>query len=128
MKKALIIFSLLLISFSVYARGKSEKDSTVYIFGASISFSDTVVYFTEIQQIDEVVVEKGFLPGRQLYSYELKDYMSYKEKMPGRISVIYFSDKRKDLEKKEKDIKKRLETKEKMTVRYLGGKFKFTKH
>ena len=116
------------MTLSGSARGKSEKDSVVYIFGASISFSDTIVYFTEIQQIDDVVVEKGFLPNRQLYSYELKDYMSFKENMPGRISVIYFSDKQKDLVKKEKDIKKRLETKENMTVRYLGGKFKFTKH
>lgn len=128
MKKILLISLLLLMTLSGYARGKSEKDSVVYIFGASISFSDTIVYFTEIQQIDDVVVEKGFLPNRQLYSYELKDYMSFKENMPGRISVIYFSDKQKDLVKKEKDIKKRLETKENMTVRYLGGKFKFTKH
>ena len=128
MKKILLISLLLLMTLSGYARGKSEKDSVVYIFGASISFSDTIVYFTEIQQIDDVVVEKGFLPNRQLDSYELKDYMSFKENMPGRISVIYFSDKQKDLVKKEKDIKKRLETKENMTVRYLGGKFKFTKH
>lgn len=128
MKKLLIIFFLLFLSFSGYARGKNEKDSVVYIFGASISFSDSVVYFTEIQKFDDVVVEKSFLPNRQLYSYELKDYMSYKEGMPGRISVIYFSDKLKDLEKKEKNIKKRLETKENMTVRYLGSKFKFTKH
>ena len=128
MKKILLISLLLLMTLSGYARGKSEKDSVVYIFGASLSFSDTIVYFTEIQQMDDVVVEKGFLPNRQLYSYELKDYMSFKESMPGRISVIYFSDKRKDLVKKEKEIKKRLETKENMTVRYLGGKFKFTKH
>lgn len=128
MKKILLISFLLLITLTGYARGKSEKDSVVYIFGASISFSDTIVYFTEIQEIDDVVAEKGFLPNRQLYSYELKDYMSFKENMPGRISVIYFSDKKKDLLKKEKAIKKRLETKENMTVRYLGGKFKFTKH
>ena len=47
--------------------------------------------------------------------------------MPGRISVIYFDEKRLNLEKKETKIKKRLVEKENMTVRYLGGKFKFIK-
>ena len=112
----------------MFARGKNEKDSVLYVMGASISFSDTVVYFTEIQELDGVLLEKGLMPNRQLYSYELKDYMSAKENMPGRISVIFYSEKRKELEKKEKNVKKRLETKENMTVRYLGGKFKFTKH
>ncbi|MBO7301258.1 MAG: hypothetical protein J6U58_00945 [Bacteroidaceae bacterium] len=127
MKKLLIIFFLSFVALSGYARGKSDKDSLVYIFGASLSFSDSVVYFTEIQQIDDVISEKGFLQNRQLYSYELKDYMSSNEGMPGRISVIYFADKLKDLEKKEKNVKKHLETKENMIVRYLGSKFKFTK-
>lgn len=128
MKKILAIFLFLLVAFSGYARSKNEKDSVVFVMGASISFSDSVVYFTEIQKFDGFVLEKGFLPNRQLYSYELKDYMSYQENMPGRISIIYFSDKRKELEKKEKDMKKRLETKENKTVRYLGNKFMFTRH
>ena len=128
MKKLFLISFLMLAVCSVFARGKNEKDSVLYVMGASISFSDTVVYFTEIQELDGVLLEKGLMPNRQLYSYELKDYMSAKENMPGRISVIFYSEKRKELEKKEKNVKKRLETKENMTVRYLGGKFKFTKH
>ena len=47
--------------------------------------------------------------------------------MPGRTSVIYFSDKRSKLEKQEAKIRKRLVEKEGKTVRYLGDKFKFVK-
>ena len=92
-----------------------------------MSFSDSIVYFTEIQKVDNVVLKNGFLPNRQFYAYELKDYMNFKENMPGRISVIYFDEKRSGMEKKEQKIKKRLVEKEGKTVRYLGDKFMFTK-
>ena len=53
--------------------------------------------------------------------------MNFQEKMPGRTSVVFFSEKRADLVKKEAKIKKRLVEKQGKTVRYLGDKFKFTK-
>ena len=103
------------------------KEVPVYILGASISFSDSIVYFTEIQKLDNVVLENGFLPHRQYYAYELKDYMSFEENIPGRISVVYFDEKRSKLEKKEQKIKKHLMEKENKIIRYLGDKFKFVK-
>jgi hypothetical protein len=93
-----------------------------------MAFTDSVVYFTEIQHVEGAVLENGFLPNRHLYSYELKDYMSYAKGMPGRTSFIIFSEKRSKLEKKEQKIKKRLIERENKTVRYLGDSFKFTKH
>lgn len=131
MKRTLFILLLLIFVSSVGVardkKNKKEKEVPVYILGASISFSDSVAYFTEIQQLDGVYVENGFLPYRQYYAYQLKDYMNFKENMPGRISVIYFDEKRSKLEKKEAKIKKRLIEKENAAVRYLGDKFKFVK-
>ena len=134
MRKTLFIFLLLLAPMMIFARGKKETKKvkevepvTVYIWGASMSFSDSIVYFTEIQKLDAVVMENGFLPYRQYYAYELKDHMNFEENMPGRISMIYFDEKLKKLEKKEQKIKKHLMEKEGKTVRYLGDKFKFVK-
>lgn len=140
MKKIVSIFLLicLVLPGIVMAKGdndkKAKKESKkevatdVYVLGVSLAFPDSVVYFTEIQRIEDVVLENGFLPGRHLYSYELKDYMSYAKGMPGRTSFIIFSEKRAKLEKKEQKIKKRLIEREGKTVRYLGDSFKFTKH
>ncbi len=134
MRKTLFIFLLLLAPMMVFARGKKETKKvkevepvTVYIWGASMSFSDSIVYFTEIQKLDAVVMENGFLPYRQYYAYELKDHMNFEENMPGRISMIYFDEKLKKLEKKEQKIKKHLMEKENKIIRYLGDKFKFVK-
>ena len=134
MRKTLFIFLLLLAPMMIFARVKKETKKvkevepvTVYIWGASMSFSDSIVYFTEIQKLDAVVMENGFLPYRQYYAYELKDHMNFEENMPGRISMIYFDEKLKKLEKKEQKIKKHLIEKENKIIRYLGDKFKFVK-
>jgi hypothetical protein len=131
MRKAIFIFLFAFIAAVGIARDKkndkNEKVLPVYIWGASISFSDTIAYFTEIQELDNVVLVNDLLPHRQYYAYQLKDYMNFEENMPGRISVIYFEKKRHKLEQKEAKIKKRLVEKDNMTVRYLGDKFKFVK-
>lgn len=131
MRKSLFILLFVLIAAVGVAREKKDnnkvKEVSVYILGASVSFSDSIVYFTEIQKLDNVVLENGFLPHRQYYAYELKDYMSFEENIPGRISVVYFDEKRSKLEKKEQKIKKHLMEKENKIIRYLGDKFKFVK-
>ena len=131
MRKSLFILLFVLIAALGVAREKKDnnkvKEVPVYILGASVSFSDSIVYFTEIQKLDNVVLENGFLPHRQYYAYELKDYMSFEENIPGRISVVYFDEKRSKLEKKEQKIKKHLMEKENKIIRYLGDKFKFVK-
>lgn len=129
----LFVLCLLVPSLS-FAKGGKRKEAKkkivteVYVFGVSLSFTDSVAYFTEIQHIDGAIIEDKMLPNRHLYSYELKDYMSYEEGKPGRTSFIYFSDKRSKLEKKELKVRKRLLYDGEKIVRYLGSKFKFTKH
>lgn len=126
MNKPFIIFLFTL--FATVSLQAKSKDG-VYIFGASISFSDSIVYFTEIQYLDSVKLEKDtrFLPSRQHYAYELKDFMSFNKNLPGRTSVIFFSKKEAKLQKKEAKLKKRLNKKQGKVVRYLGNQFQFTK-
>ena len=129
----ILLMCLVIPSLSFAKDGKTKErkkkvQTEVYVWGVSLSFSDSVVYFTEIQHIEGAIIEDKLLPNRHLYAYELKDYMSYEENMPGRTSFIYFSDKRSKLEKKEQKVKKRLVEGGEKTVRYLGDRFKFTKH
>ncbi len=127
MKKSFIIASLLM--FFVVGTVFAKNEGGVYIMGVSYSFSDTVAYFTEVQFVEGVKLDKKtkFLPHRQHYAYELKDYMSFKENMPGRTSMIYFSKKEASLKKKETKLRNRLQNKDGKVVRYLGDKFRFTK-
>ena len=126
--KKLYIFIIALLFVPAVMSAKKDKD-VVYLFGTSYSYNDSIVYFTEIQPLEGIKLQKRsrILPDRQHYAYELKDYMNFKEGKPGRISVIYFSKKRSKLEKVEAKVKKRLLHKEEKKVLYLGDKFKFTK-
>ena len=128
MKKIFVVlFMTLLATSSVKAAG--DDDNVVYVWGASYSFTDSIVYFTEIQPLEGLELTKGtcFLPHRQFYAYELKDYMNFNENMPGRTSIIFFSKKRSTLEKKAEKVKRRMVEVEGKTVRYLGDRFRFVK-
>lgn len=70
-------------------------------FGVAASFNDTVVYFTDIQVLDSVKLDKGgFLPKRDLYTYQLKNYLEYDLKSLDYTCIdLLFLKTRKKLEK-----------------------------
>lgn len=64
------------------------------------SFADTVVYYTPIQLLDSVQLTKNnFLPRREMYSYQMKNYLEYTLKKENYTCMIYFSENKKKLEK-----------------------------
>lgn len=85
---------------------KKEKEKQVYAFGVAASFNDTIVYYTEIQMLDSVVLDKrGFLPQRELYSYQLKNYLEYELVKPDYTCMIYFSENKNKLQKEASKVK-----------------------
>lgn len=83
-----------------------QKEKAVYAFGVAASFNDTVVYYTGIQVLDSVKLNKnGFLPQRELYSYQLKNYVEYDLKKPDYTCMIYFSESKVKLEKEAGKVK-----------------------
>ena len=90
------LFCLLLVASIVLpALAKAPKDKHkygVYITGVSASFSDSLVYFTNIQYVDSAAVdEKGLLAGRAEYSMQLKDYLESNNKLKNRTCFVYYN-------------------------------------
>lgn len=110
MKYVRILFAVALVfmvcsAFS-FKKGKGGAEKPVYAFGVAASFNDTVVYFTDIQVLDSVALDKnGFLPKRDLYAYQLKNYLEYDLKSPDYTCMIYFSESKKKLEKEASKVK-----------------------
>ena len=101
MKYVKILFAIALV-FTLCSAFSIKKGShkPVYAFGVSASFTDTVVYYTDIQLIDSVHLDKnGFLPHRELYSYQFKNFLELDMNQPNRTCMIYFSDSKKKLDK-----------------------------
>jgi hypothetical protein len=99
MKFAKIAFSLLLAFVICSAFSFKKEAKVVYAFGVSTSFTDTTFFYTDIQVLDSVQLKNGFLPQRDLYSYQLKNYLEVDKGLPNRTCMIYFSQNKKKLDK-----------------------------
>ena len=130
MKYVKILFAIALV-FTMCSAFSLKKDHSkpVYAFGISASFTDTVVYFTDIQILDSAKVSKeGFLVHRELYSYQLKNYLEDNQLQENSTCMIYFSENRKKLEKEATKILNKYKKNNRMTVsRIDSDNFRFTK-
>ena len=108
---------------------KKGHSKTVYAFGIAASFTDTVVYFTDIQILDSAKVSKeGFLTHRDLYSYQLKNYLEDNLLQQNSTCMIYFSENKSKLEKEATKILNKYKKSRNMTVtRIEADTFRFTK-
>ena len=83
----------------------------------------------DIQILDSAKVSKeGFLAHRELYSYQLKNYLEDNQLQQNSTCMIYFSENRKKLEKEATKILNKYKKNNRMTVsRIDSDKFRFTK-
>lgn len=115
-KIALPLLMVLMI-LSGFSLKKGEK--AVYAFGLSASFTDTVVFYTEVQVLDSVKLDKGFLPQRDLYSYQLKNYLEYQKGETKRTCMIYFSENKAKLMKERSSILNKYKKKQSVALREI---------
>ena len=113
-------------------QAKNYVTPKAYMFGFSASFNDSIVYFTDIQEVDSVwfMQKRKLLAGRASYSSQLREYCDNKLGMEKRTCVVISSEKRKDVEKKYEKMK-RMYTQNKKGVLYdvrfiNSSDFKFT--
>lgn len=90
------------------ASAKNHVVPKAYMFGFVASFNDSIIHFTDIQEVDSVwlMSKKDMLAGRSNYSYQLRNYCTQQLGMPNRTVVVVSSTKRKQVEKKLAKMKK----------------------
>ncbi len=119
------------VSIVVGATAKKSKDKNkygVYMAGVSASFTDSLVYFTDIQFLDSAQVDgKGFLVGRSQYSVQLKDYLETKEGGKNRTCFMFFNLKKNKLQKELQKLKEKYNKGKNMVLKDVNPEFKFEK-
>ena len=127
MKRNFILTLIVLVSACVFSAFtgsdavlKKKPTTGVYVFGFSASFTDSTVYFTPIQYLDGVVLEKKtkFLPGAPEYSYQLKDYLEQQRGEKNRVCAIFADETKAKAEKHFINVRKRY-LNQKMNVVFL---------
>lgn len=129
MKYVKILFAVVFVFTLCTAFSLKDGHKPVYAFGVSASFTDTVIYYTDIQVLDSVALDKnGFLPHRDLYSYQLKNYLELEKGLPNRTCMIYFSENKKKLSKEAANVLGKYRKNKTITVREIeAGSFQFKK-
>ena len=91
-----------LILAGINAEAKKTMVPKMYMFGISASFTDSIVFFTNVQEVDSAWIESKnkFLLDRHIYSAQLRDYLANTLQMPHRTSIVYYDTNRAKLEKK----------------------------
>ena len=106
--RMILVAAVSVVLFSAFTMKGGDKP--VYVFGVGASFKDSVVYFTEVQLVDSVVLDKsGFLPEREMYAYQLKNYLEYQKGKSDYTCAIYFSEHKAKLEKELSKVRKQYE-------------------
>lgn len=123
------IFSTLLLVLTVCSAFTIKNNSKgVYMVGVSASFTDSLVYFTDVQFVDSVKLDnQGFLPMRDQYSDQLKSYLEYQKGMKNRTCFIYFDEKKAKLTNEIKKMKDKYLKGGKSILKQVDADFKFKK-
>lgn len=130
-KNIIIIITIaiaIMASWTQNTAAKLKCIPKIYAFGFSASFNDSIVYFTDIQEIDSAWInEKNkFLVSRDNYSYQLKNYLSNMG-MEHRTCIISYALKRKYIEKKYNKMKSKYVKAGKFSIKYINkNEFQFT--
>lgn len=128
MKFIKILASLLLVLVVSSAFTMENKGKGVYIVGVSASFTDSLVYFTDIQFLDSIDLGKSkMLPMRGEYSKQLENYLEGQQGLNNRTCFVYFDEKKAKLQKTIKKMKEKYLNDGKSQLRETGADFKFVR-
>lgn len=128
MKSVKIFASLLFVLALCTASTLENKKKGIFIVGVSASFTDSLIYFTNIQFVDSIELDKNkLLPMRSQYSEQLDNYLEQNLGLNNRTCFIYFDEKKKKLEKTIQKMKEKYQKDGKAILKETGADFKFTK-
>ena len=92
---------------------KTKMLEKAYVFGFVGSFNDSIVYITNIQELQNVntKMKSRILDNKPLYTYQLKEYFNKKGEQSQYTCVVFYAPTRSKIQKKYNKIKKQYITK-----------------
>ena len=128
--KTIICLVLLLLSAvgPIEAKSKKVVQKPTYMIGVAISQVDSVVFITDLHQVDSITIQKktNFLMDRQLYSFQLQKFIEATYKGGPYVTAIFFGHKLRKMENKYLSLHKRyVQSKELRMILVDQSQFRF---
>ena len=128
MKFIKFLAPLFLVCMMCSAFTMKDKTNGMYIVGVSASFTDSVIYFTDVQFVKDLSLGSDkLLEMRSYYSDQLDEYLESDKGLNNRTSFVYYNTKKEKLEKIIKKMKDKYRKEGKSILRDLGSDFKFVR-
>lgn len=121
--KLLLVALLGMASLTTFAASKDKADEPkrVYMYGVSVNFNDSVVYMTDVQHLDSIVINKdGSIQNYANYSIQLKVYLEGMLGESNQTCAVIYSDNKKKLEKRFVKMRKRYQTSKNKLLKQVG--------
>lgn len=111
--------AMLACTMGMAAKNTPEM-TRIYMFGFAASFTDSVAYQTDIQQIDSAWLDNhGLLLDRSLYSLQLQYYIEGQRQRKNATCTVFFNTNRRRLERTWNKVHKRYERAEGLQLNTL---------
>ena len=107
MKRFLLSLSLLTVVAVAMAGNTQPRHKKVYMFGVGQSFTDSLAYVTEVQEIEAYIMPNGFLSERSLYTLQLNNYLVAKRDREHMTCAVFFNTSKSKADKKLDKIRKK---------------------
>lgn len=121
MSKVKIFIGAVLLTLAISVSSQAaNKPTRLFLYGFAASFNDSIVYITNIEELDTAWVDAktGFLYSRDNYSYQLRDYLRAKG-VDHPTCITVYATTRKQAEKKYTSLKRRYTAKGAYDIRYI---------
>lgn len=123
--KYLIVGLLSIVSLSSFMAPKKAKEDNepkrIYLYGVSIDFNDSTVYITDMQHLDDIVINKdGSLLNYANYSLQLKLYLEGTLGETNQTCGVIYSDDKRKLEKRYIKMRKKYQADKNKMIRQIG--------
>ncbi len=133
MNKCKLLLAVLLgmVSLTAFAakRDRADEPKRVYLYGVSVNFNDSVVYMTDVQYLDGMVINKdGSIQNYANYSIQMKVYLEGVLGKSNQTCAVIYSDNKKKLEKRFVKMRKRYQAdKNRLLLQVGADAFRFRK-
>lgn len=121
---------LMLSLVTAFAKGTNDKKNekkttTLYMYGVSLSFNDSLVYVTDVQPVENACVTgKYVLYGAREYADQMTAYFEKKE-LGRRTNAVFYKKTRDKAEKSYMKLRKRYAKKGIVLTPIVTGDFTF---
>ena len=101
---------------------KTDEPARVYMYGVSFDFTDSVIYMTDVQYLDSIIVNKdASIQNHVYYSMQMKVYLEGTLGETNQTCAVIYSPDKKKLEKRYLKMLKKYQTDKSKLLKLIGA-------